>query len=86
MVTWGNRQASAIETEKASQRLDCFLSVLYLYPNCLEVKDMDILAKREDELQRIYSYTGKAFCTMYFLGCCANFARKGRAPYFKEVI
>ena len=87
MVTWGNKRDSALEREKASQRLDCFLSVLYLYPNCLEEKDMSLLSQRETELTKIYSYTGKGFFTMYALGVFFNFAvRKGSTPYFKDII
>ena len=44
------KQTSALEKEKAAQRLDCFLSILYLYPNCIDVKDMEMLSKRESEL------------------------------------
>ena len=57
-VLWNSRKSSAIETEKASQRLDCFLSVLYLFPNCLDVRDMELLVQRENELSKIYKYTG----------------------------
>ena len=42
-----SKKQTALEKERASQRLDCFLSILYLYPNCIEVKDMDLLGKRE---------------------------------------
>ena len=87
MVTWDNKKTSALEKEKASQRLDCFLSVLYLYPNCLEEKDMELLATRENELSNIYSYTGKGFVALYFAGVFLNFAvRKGSLPYFKDII
>jgi len=54
MSLWENRKVSAIEKEKAAQRLDCFLSVVYLFPNCLDMHDMDLLKKREDELTKIY--------------------------------
>ena len=87
MVTWSTKKDSALEKEKASQRLDCFLSVLYLYPNCLEESDMSLLAKRESELSKIYSYTGKGFFTMYAMGVVFNFAvRRGSTPYFKDII
>ena len=58
MSIWENRKVSAIEKEKAAQRLDCFLSVLYLFPNCLDVNDTDLLQKREEELSKIYKYSG----------------------------
>ena len=47
---WDNKKQTALEREKAAQRLDCFLSILYLYPSAIDVKDMDLLAKREKEL------------------------------------
>ena len=47
MSIWENKKVSAIEREKASQRLDCFLSVVYLFPNCLDPRDFDLLVKRE---------------------------------------
>mmetsp|Transcript_26181 Transcript_26181/g.34957 ORF Transcript_26181/g.34957 Transcript_26181/m.34957 type:complete len:120 (+) Transcript_26181:70-429(+) len=84
---WDNRKTSALEKEKAAQRLDCFLSILYLYPNCIEVKDMDMLAKRERELETIRKYTAAGFMAFYFLGVIGHFAvRKGSMPYFKDVI
>lgn len=86
MSVWQNRKKSAIEHEKASQRLDCFLSVLYLFPNVLEPKDMDLLAKREYELTKIYSYSGQGFFTCYALGVAAMSLRRGTLPYFKDVM
>ena len=84
---WENRQTSALEKEKAAQRLDCFLSILYLYPNCIDVKDMDLLAKREQELSNIYKYSARGFLGLYIVGCMGHFAiRKGTMPYFKDVV
>ena len=82
-----NKTSSALEKERAAQRLDCFLSILYLYPNCIDVKDMDLLAKRETELNSIFKYSARGFLGLYFLGFAANFAiRKGTMPYFKDVV
>ena len=50
MALWGNRKSSEVQKDQASQRLDCFLSVVYLFPNCLEPRDVDMLAKRDTEL------------------------------------
>ena len=87
MSFWNNRATSAYEKEKASARLDHFLSVLYLYPNCLECDDVDMLAQREQELSRIYKYAGRGFFFTYFIGAGAFFAiRKGTMPYFKDVV
>lgn len=47
MTFWDIRKKSQVEKELASQRLDCFLSVVYLFPNCLDPRDMDLLSKRE---------------------------------------
>ena len=87
MSIWDNRKATAMEKERASQRLDCFLSVVYLFPNCLEMQDMDLLARRETELNTIYRYSGQGFLALYalsFAGVCAF--RRGSAPYFKDVL
>ena len=77
---------SALEREKAAARLDHFLSVLYLYPNCLDVDDVELLAVREKELSSIYKYAGQGFFCAYFIGVAGYFAfRKGTTPYFKDV-
>ena len=84
---WDNRKQSALEKEKAAQRLDCFLSILYLYPNCIEAKDMDLLAKRERELTQIRIYALYGFAAMYTIGVVGHFGmRKGSLPYFRDVI
>ena len=86
-ATWENRKTSALEREKAAQRLDCFLSILYLYPNCIELKDMDMLAKRENELTTIRKYSAQGFLALYALGVMGHFGmRVGRMPYFRDVI
>ena len=51
---WENRKQSQVARDKAAQRLDCFLSVVYIFPNCLEVQDVELLAKRDTELTRIF--------------------------------
>lgn len=78
MSIWDNRKASAMDREKASQRLDCFLSVVYLFPNCLDVRDMDLLTRRENELSNVYKMGGRGFFTCYALSFLGYFAiRKG---------
>ena len=86
MTLWENRKTGALEREKASSRLDCFLSVLYLYPNCLDVKDVELLAKREKELTTIYRYAGQGFFCLYYAGVALSFWRRGARPFFKDVI
>ena len=84
---WGNKQQSALDKERAASRLDCFLSILYLYPNCIEVGDMELLAKRETELNMIYKYSARGFLALYLLGVCGyQVIRKGSTPYFRDVI
>ena len=87
MSVWDNRKASAIDREKASQRLDCFLSVTYLFPNCLDVQDTDLLAKRENELDTIYKYSGRGFLAAYGVSVIGYYAlRRGSLPYFKDTL
>ena len=64
---WGNRKQSALAAEKSAQRLDCFLSVVYLFPNCLHAKDVELLAMRDRELTAIYRYGAYGFLGMYTL-------------------
>ena len=72
--------------EQAAQRLDCFLSVVYLFPNCLEPQDMDLLAQRDRELTKIYQYSAYGFAGAYaFCGLFATMMT-GRLPYFKTVV
>ena len=52
----------------------------------LEPKDMELLARRESELTKIYSYSGKGFITCYALGMAALCLRRGTLPYFKDVV
>ena len=83
---WDNKKQTSLDREKASQRLDCFLSILYLYPNCIEVKDMDMLAKRENELSDIYKYSARAFLGLYIVGVAGYYGlKKGTMPFFKDV-
>ena len=79
--------SSPLEREKAAARLDHFLSVLYLYPNCLDVDDVELLAQRERELSNIYKMAGRAFFCTYVFGVAAYFGmRKGTMPYFKDIM
>ena len=67
----------------AAQRLDCFLSVVYLFPNVLDPMDMEHLRKREEELTNIYQYSGRGFFAAYVLGVGAYYALRGKsAPLF----
>lgn len=86
MSLWATRKATAMEHEKASQRLDCFLSVCYLFPNCLDPKDMDLMAQRERELTKIYQYSGRGFFCLYGLAFAGLALRRGTTPYFRDVI
>ena len=78
---------SPLEREKAAARLDHFLSVLYLYPNYLDVDDVELLAQRERELSNIYKWAGRAFFCTYVVGVAGYYTmRKGTTPYFKDMM
>ena len=61
------------------------MTVAYLFPNCLDVRDMDLLAKRERELTNIFQYSGRAFFATYVLGAVGFYFFKGRTPFFKDI-
>jgi hypothetical protein len=71
----------------AATRLDCFLSVVYLFPNCLDPNDVELLAKRDKELTTIYTYSGRGFFFSYLIGLTGFYLLRGKGtPYFKDVI
>ena len=41
---FGNRAQGQVQKDLASSRLDCFLSVVYIFPSCIEMRDMDLLS------------------------------------------
>ena len=87
MTFWELRKKSQYQKEMAGQRLDCFLSVVYLFPNCLDPRDMDLLSKRELELSKIYTYSGRGFFFSYLLGVTGYYIFRGRStPYFRNVM
>tara|TARA_B110000285_G_scaffold222762_1_gene277343 strand:- start:708 stop:1172 length:465 start_codon:yes stop_codon:yes gene_type:complete len=83
---WGNRKQSALAAEKSAQRLDCFLSVVYLFPNCLHAKDVELLAMRDRELTAIYRYGAYGFLGMYTLASMGSIMMKRRLPYFRQAM
>ena len=86
MSLWNNQRTSQVSRDMAAQRLDCFLSVVVLFPNCLEPKDVELLAQRDNELQKIYKIGGYSFLGMYALGSFFNCVIKGRMPFFRQVV
>ena len=47
---------------------------------------MDLMAKRENELNLIFKYSARGFLGLYIAGVVGYFAiRKGTMPYFKDV-
>ena len=70
----------------AAQRLDCFLSVVYIFPSCIENRDMDLLAQREKELSKIFKYSGWTFIGMYAMGALSSIAMRGQLPYFRSFL
>ena len=48
---------------------------------------MSLLVKRENELTKIYQYSGRGFFCSYILGVIAAYTLRGRGtPYFKDVV
>jgi hypothetical protein len=48
---------------------------------------MELMRKREDELSKIYKYTGRGFFISYLAGITATYVWRGRGtPYFKNVM
>ena len=47
---------------------------------------MDLLARREQELTKIFQYSGWSFFGMYSFAALANIASRGRMPYFRNFI
>jgi hypothetical protein len=86
MSLWDNRKTTQYQKEMAAQRLDCFLSVVYLFPNCLDPNDMELLRKREEELTKIYQWSGRGFFLSYVLGYAGYYFMRGRStPFFKSL-
>jgi hypothetical protein len=49
--------------------------------------DMELLKKREDELSKIYTYSGRGFFCTYVLGVAGYYFMRGRStPFFKSVM
>jgi hypothetical protein len=86
MALWDNRKQGQVSRDMASQRLDCFLSVVYLFPNCLEPRDSDLLAQRDRELTKIYQYGGYSFFAGYAIASVGSIIMKGRMPFFRNVV
>ena len=48
---------------------------------------MELLAKRERELDMIFKYSARGFLALYILGCLGHYTlRVGSMPYFKDVV
>ena len=54
-----------------------------MFPTCLEVRDLELMAKREQELTRCFQLGGYGFLGAYTLLSVANIIMKGRMPYFR---
>jgi len=83
MALWENRKQGQVQRDQAAQRLDCFLSVVYLFPTCLEPRDVDLLAQRDRELTMFYRYGGYTFLGGYALAALGSTIMKGRLPFFR---
>ena len=72
----------------AASRLDCFLSIAYLYPMVIEPRDMDLMVQRDNELMHIYRYSGWAFFGTYCGVSLFKMIGRGRLqlPYMKTFV
>ena len=86
MSYWDIKRKSQYERDLAGQRLDCFLTITYLYPYAVEPEDLELLNKRETELSNIYKYTGWGFFAGYCTLGALNMVRLRRMPYFRGVV
>ena len=77
---------SEVALEQAHQRLDCFMSVLYIFPAVIEPWDLDMLAQRDRELTKIYQYSGWSFAGMYLAAALGTVAMRGRLPFFRKFV
>ena len=84
MSVWRDRKQGQYQREKAAERLDCFLTITYIYPHILDPKDIDLMRKRELELNAITKYTTYGFFALYGLGLLGRIATKGSFPYFRD--
>ena len=83
---WSRKQKSQFAKDQAATRLDCFLTVVYLFPNCLDPADVDAMALREKELTKIYVYSGRGFFASYALASLGSCMMRGRLPFFSQVM
>ena len=86
-MTWSQgKNDSQVKRDLAAQRLDCFLSVVYIFPNCIDNRDMNLLAQREAELTKIFKYSGWGFLGCYAMGALSSIAMRGKLPYFRNFL
>ena len=62
------------------------MSVTYLFPNALESRDVELLARRDTELTKIYQWGGYGFFAAYAMASFGSIIMKGRLPFFRQVI
>jgi hypothetical protein len=61
--------------------------VVYLFPNCLDGNDMELMRRREEELSKIYKYAGWGFFGAYLLGATAYYVMRGKStPFFRDMV
>ena len=54
-----------------------------MFPSCLEVQDVELLARRDKELTRTFQLGGYGFLGGYVAVALANIIMKGRMPFFR---
>ena len=60
--------------------------MVYLFPNCLEPKDVELLARRDQELMMLYRAGGYAFFGCYAMAALGSTIMKGRLPFFRTAV
>lgn len=45
MSFWSYKYKGQVEREKAAERLDCFITIAYIFPNALNLEDLDLMVK-----------------------------------------
>ena len=84
MSIWKDRAQGQFKRERAAERLDCFLTITYIYPYVLDPSDVELMAMRDKELSLISKYTTYGFFALYGMGLGYRVLRRGNFPYFRD--
>lgn len=86
MSVWKDRTHKQTQKEKAAERLDCFLTITYIYPQILKPDDLGLLTQREKELSMISKYATYGFFALYGVRIVFSVFARGMFPYFRDWI